>query len=164
MSTLEVKAIQAPTGYKLAMPAGHILQVVSTTESTSYSTTTNDFSARATGLSATITPSSTSSKILITINANMGFQYNTSYGKTAIYRSISGGASTNNLTGESGGFGNMGDGAYQFSNTISYLDSPSSTSAITYSLTFGHSAGTAGTIYIGANDASSTITLMEVAG
>ena len=28
MSTLEVKAIQAPTGYDLDMPAGHIVQVV----------------------------------------------------------------------------------------------------------------------------------------
>ena len=32
MSTLEVKAIQAPTGYDLQMPAGHILQVVNLTK------------------------------------------------------------------------------------------------------------------------------------
>jgi hypothetical protein len=163
MSTLEVKGIQAPAGYKLSMPAGHIIQVVSTTESVGYSTTTSDFSARATGLSATITPRSTSSKILVTIGAIVGFQYNNTYGKTAIYRSISGGAS-NNLTGETGGFGNVGNGAYQFGKVISYLDSPSSTSAITYSLTFAYSAGGVGIVYIGANDGSSTITLMEVAG
>ena len=28
MSTLTVKGIEAPTGFKLAMPEGHILQVV----------------------------------------------------------------------------------------------------------------------------------------
>ena len=37
MSTLEVKAIQAPSGFDLQMPAGHILQTVSTT----YNTQTN---------------------------------------------------------------------------------------------------------------------------
>ena len=30
MSTLEVKGIQAPAGYNLAMPAGHIVQTVNT--------------------------------------------------------------------------------------------------------------------------------------
>jgi hypothetical protein len=41
MSTLEVKGIQAPAGYKLAMPAGHILQVVTTqyTTATTWSAT-----------------------------------------------------------------------------------------------------------------------------
>jgi len=32
MSTLEVKAIQAPSGYNLQMPTGHILQVVNLTK------------------------------------------------------------------------------------------------------------------------------------
>ncbi len=41
MSTLEVKAIQAPTGYDLDMPAGHIVQVVSSTLSSTVAITTN---------------------------------------------------------------------------------------------------------------------------
>ena len=36
MSTLEVKAIQAPSGYNLAMPAGHILQTVQATTGTAW--------------------------------------------------------------------------------------------------------------------------------
>ena len=42
MSTLEVKAIQAPTGYDLQMPAGHIVQVVST-ETSAYIATGNSY-------------------------------------------------------------------------------------------------------------------------
>ena len=41
MSTLEVKAIQAPTGYDLVMPAGHILQVVHGLSQTIVTTTSN---------------------------------------------------------------------------------------------------------------------------
>ena len=63
MSTLEVKAIQAPTGYKLAMPAGHILQVVSADYVTEGNSTSTSFVSI--GLTATITPSTTSSKIII---------------------------------------------------------------------------------------------------
>ena len=40
MSTLEVKAIQAPSGYKLAMPAGHIVQTVNTTTTSTITGTT----------------------------------------------------------------------------------------------------------------------------
>ena len=64
MSTLEVKAIQAPTGYDLQMPAGHILQTVSTTKTDTWTYTGANFQD-VTGLSATITPTSSSSKILV---------------------------------------------------------------------------------------------------
>ena len=37
MSTLEVKAIQAPSGFDLQMPAGAVLQVVNMTYSTTQS-------------------------------------------------------------------------------------------------------------------------------
>ena len=180
MSTLELKELSHPAGevIKIAagktldlksqgsvtMPTGSVLQVLSTTESVSYSTTTSDWSARMTGLSATITPSSTTSKILVSVNTGLSFQHNNTYGKMAIYRSISGGATTTNLTGEAGGFGNAGNGAYAFYVNADYLDSPSSVSAITYSVSFAFSAGGVGVVYAGANDASSTITLMEIQG
>ena len=57
MSTLEVKAIQAPTGYDLQMPAGHIVQVVNGNTSTAV-TTTSAGTWVDTGISATITPTS----------------------------------------------------------------------------------------------------------
>ena len=71
MSTLEVKAIQAPSGYKLAMPAGHILQVVETSSATQVEVTSQTLAD--TGHSISITPSSTSSKVFVqmTFNANV---------------------------------------------------------------------------------------------
>ena len=65
MSTLEVKAIQAPTGYDLDMPAGHILQIVQDTHGAEQNSTSTTFAD--TGLTATITPKFASSKILICV-------------------------------------------------------------------------------------------------
>ena len=63
MSTLEVKAIQAPTGYDLQMPAGHILQVLQDEHSDKASTTSASY--QDIPLSVTITPKFASSKILV---------------------------------------------------------------------------------------------------
>ena len=43
MSTLEVKAIQAPSGFDLQMPAGHIMQVVSADYVTEGNSTSTSF-------------------------------------------------------------------------------------------------------------------------
>ena len=69
MSTLEVKAIKAPTGYDLQMPAGHILQVVSATKTDTQVISSSSF-VDITGLSATITPSSSSNKIFVSVNVS----------------------------------------------------------------------------------------------
>ena len=156
-------AMTISSGGKVSM-TGHVLQVVSKTDNTEYNTSTSDFSARGTGLDLAITPSSTSSKILITINTSMAFQYNNTYGRMGIYRSISGGATSNNLTGGNDGSVILGNGAYRFPVTIQFLDSPSTTSAVTYSPTFGYSGGGVGLVYIGSAHASSCITLMEIGG
>ena len=63
MSTLEVKAIQAPTGYNLAMPAGHILQVVNFVNTSMPNTTSTSYVDM--GLQASITPSSTSILLIL---------------------------------------------------------------------------------------------------
>ena len=75
MSTLEVKAIQAPTGYDLVMPAGHVIQMVEASYATAVSSTSTSFVN--TGLSVTITPKSASSKIIIMVNQVIQ-QWNTS--------------------------------------------------------------------------------------
>tara|TARA_R110002074_G_C12008103_1_gene615039 strand:- start:42 stop:530 length:489 start_codon:yes stop_codon:yes gene_type:complete len=65
MSTLEVKAIQAPTGYNLDMPAGHIVQTVETS-----SISETNVSNASTGTSATewfnttITPKKSGNKLI----------------------------------------------------------------------------------------------------
>ena len=82
MSTLEVKELAAPTGFDLkiasgetldlksqgtvTMPTGSVLQVVQATTSTKASTTSTSYAD--TGLTASITPSSSSNKVLVIIS------------------------------------------------------------------------------------------------
>lgn len=142
-------------------PAGSVLQVVNATYSTQVNSTTTTFID--TGLTATITPTSASSKILIFVSQNgcqkpafdttinLKLQRNSSdilqFGR---FISGNGGASQANLTSAS----------------ASYLDSPSSTSALTYKTVFNNDtpAGTCNVQFGGAGIyPASTITLMEIA-
>ena len=54
---------------KLASGTGNVLQVVAATESTGVTTTSQSY--QDTGLSASITPSATSSKILVIVSQNI---------------------------------------------------------------------------------------------
>jgi hypothetical protein len=162
MSTLEVKAIQAPTGYKLAMPTGHILQVVNY-RSTAHNTATTSTSFVDTGMSATITPSSTSSKILVVANINGLYKHGADYAvSTRLLRGstdIGVIESMNSYTGSSA----TGTGGA----SVSYLDSPNTNSAVTYKIQFASTTGGEVKINMRWNSTyttQSTITLMEVAG
>ena len=138
---------------------GKVLQVVSTTKSDVFTTTSASY-VDVTGLSATITPTNASSKILVIANLS----YSASSGRDAAFQILRG--ATVIPTGVTGSVLN---GAYTFSMfsvAQSYLDSPATTSATTYKIQVYVSADT---IFINrrALDTSftgqSTITLMEIA-
>ena len=168
-----------------AMPAGAILQVTNTTVNAA--STLSLISAWVdSALTCSLTPSSSSSKILISMSATgEGNAVNQEMFSYRIKKSISGGATTY-LTGATAGSrtlitGVTGDNTADSGTSVSsfsfsnYLDSPSTTSAVTYTIqiTYDH-AGGSGTYYLnrqvtdsdaGANArAISWITLMEVAG
>ena len=160
MSTLEVKGIQAPTGYKLAMPAGHIIQVVeSQMGQTGVTTTSNSFVA--TGNSVTITPSSTSSKILLQIQGGGTYlpESNT-MAQVTIYRN-----STNIGDSDKGLESHYTVGSTGFTvapHAMGVLDSPSTTSAITYQ---AYMKTDGGTFQYQSNDRGNiSFIAMEVAG
>jgi hypothetical protein len=130
-----------------------------------------DTSYRATGLNLTITPSSTSSKILL--NTSFGSGYPTSnHGITyTFYR----GSTNLDLSSPRTGFANVGHSgigstATYFMRQVSmtYLDSPSSTSALTYAVYCKVSGGTGYWNMNENGDANSRqtaiITAMEIAG
>ena len=153
--------------------AGNILQVV--TASTSTEVVITDDTMTDTGLSATITPSSTSSKILILISQTYRIQregsnfggINVLRGSTTIHDGVKN-------TGGGFEFGNAFEGS-DLTNVssgradITFVDSPSTTSATTYK-TQGANNTTADspvfTFQIGGtvSDSTSYITLMEIAG
>ena len=119
--------------------AFRILQVVSTAKTDTFTTTSGTFTA-VTGLSATITPSSASSKILIVAMVN--FSTSGSSNDSASVR-LSGGNSTN-FVGDANGANRVRAALYSNNRTdwgvthsilpgnIVYLDSPATTSATTY--------------------------------
>jgi len=149
--------------------SGGILQVVSTAKTDIFSTTSTT-AVDITGLTASITPRSTSSKImvLVTIGAfspEAGNTGNLQIARDGTALNVSTGGSATN----SGGLSVTSGATYgNHTESISYLDSPSSTSTLTYSAQVFAQSGS--TLYINRwvpNDTkrtTSTITLMEVAG
>ena len=182
MSTLTVKNLQgvAPTnlimvasGHKLYAPGG-IVQVVQYNYTSSTSIATGSYTALP--IAATITPTSTSSKILVRCVVHVG----TTGGNEGLHGRLYRNGSVVPIYGDASSSRDQAwfhcgahTSAYeQYPATAEYLDSPASTSALTYTIyARGHSSGYP--IYINTNEGDydtqytsrtvSSITLMEVA-
>jgi len=134
--TLNNNSLSSVTSLPAAISTGKVLQVVQGTELTSQTEITSS-SYTDTGISATITPSSTSSKILIylTCQANTrNSSGNGSYTETKLLRGSTDIYSTSNNGNYTYLFSVGGASSVDFwhlENT-NYLDSPSTTSATTY--------------------------------
>ena len=153
---------------------GHVLQVLQATKTDAYTTTNTSYNTP-TGLSVSITPSSTSSKILVIPSIDFGVSGDSGHTYARIYRD-----STSIFEASTAGGRNLATFAQNNSGgnggrcqTTTYIDSPSTTSSITYSIQIKSSNGT--TVYVnrsvrdadsGTFDARtvSSITVMEVAG
>lgn len=144
---------------------GKVLQVVQGTTSTPVTNSTAGFVA--TGLSASITPSSASSKILVLVNQNT---YSTrtanqsGYGFRVLRNSTVIQAANSDNTDSQGAIGGASAVTYGGIHSASVLDSPATTSAITYSVTARPlSTGSSGSITHQYNNSVSSIILMEIA-
>ena len=177
--TLTIAAPNTNSNYTLTLPtntgtlistasAGTVLQVVSTTKTDIISTSSSSL-VDITGMSASITPSSTSNKVLIKV---MLGQTGVSVAN-ADYRFQLVRTSTNIGVSTGGSIGNYTVSMYPADSAkgeyigICFLDSPSTTSSTTYKLQMNTGGGTAyvGRFATNANFGSiSTITLMEIAG
>jgi hypothetical protein len=150
-----------------ATPAGgggKILQVVqgtTTTAVTIASTTLTD-----TGITATITPSSATSKVLIMI-ASSSVQYRNTDASYAGAKLLRGATNIRDwFTGQWSGIGVTGGNTevtLKHNQSIVYLDSPATTSATTYKLQSAvSSTANGGNIEFQSGNAPSVIILMEV--
>ena len=163
--TLVTPALGTPSAINLtnatalpsaALPAGSVIQVVQGTYSTEVSTTSNSYVT--TGITATITPKFATSKILIissVIAANQGT------GKSAfftIYRN-----STNLASNTYNNFGQtyFGNSTSYTNTNMTYLDSPATTSATTYTVYMN--AYINQTLVANVNGGTGTIQLLEIA-
>ena len=162
MSTLEVKAIQAPTGFDLQMPAGAVIQVVSTTGGGSDISTTST-SYVASGIQASITPQSANSKIMVILNSVTFTKSNTN--QVGVGVSIYRGGSEPSPTMRGGARRLTGGDAYwiDIPYSISALDSPNTTNAVVYEPYF-KCWGASGHFFVDHLQSNPTLTLMEIAG
>jgi len=142
---------------KAALPSGSVLQVVMGSTSTQ-ATATNGTSID-TGLTATITPSSASNKILVMISHGGVFKGNFANSGANFY--LVRASTTLTMFGYVVGYTSV---VTYVGTTVStnYLDSPATTSATTYKTQFNSSGGS--TDVQRDNAATSTIILMEIAG
>ena len=141
---------------------GKILQVVTATTSTEVTTTTNGFVD--TGLSATITPTSASSDILIFMTAPITLEDPYHFVYTTIFRgTVASGTNlaTSGTTLLATTYSGSATGGVRHALTPFVLDSPATTSATTYTGAFARNTGT-GRFCKGGNPAAYML-LMEVA-
>ena len=152
-----------PTGTLVSanMPTGSVLQVVSTTSSTQYST--NSSSWTSTNLSAVITPKFSTSKILIIVSAPDCQKYNDNALACGAFRVTRSGSTIYQFGAYTGYTGTSL--AMYFATGGNYVDSPASTSALTYLVQISNTQNN-GLLYFNASGTAtvSTITLMEIAG
>jgi len=162
MSTLEVKAIQAPSGFDLQMPAGHIVQVVQGTNDISYTQTSSSY---VDAFSLAITPKFATSKILVVINggafADNANSVTFTIFDTRLLRDSTEVYQQDMWYLDARGSGTL-FGQQKFMTGWQYLDSPNTTNAITYKVQ-SKWRGSGGTPSIGF-DKGVTITLQEVSG
>ena len=125
--------ISAITALPAAIPTGKVLQVQFVQGVSDFASSSSSF-VDVTGLSLTITPASTSSKILLLCNTNTYQNTTSSYFNMRWERAISGGSTTAFGHGTYGQSFARSAVAHDFWGGVgmTYLDSPSTTSEITY--------------------------------
>ena len=134
---------------------GKVLQVVSATHATAATTSSSTFSD--TGLTATITPSLTSSKILVMVANSVGKQV----GDTSVAVRLLRGATVITAIEGAAGTTSGSQPVYVASASMNFVDSPATVSAVVYKTQFNSTQNIA-TAVSNPGGAISSIVLMEV--
>ena len=153
------KVIGEGVGQLTRSDSDFVIQVKTATDSTERQTSSNSFVTASNTLIIQITPSSASSKIFVTCSMSYITPGSTYSFFPTIYRD------STNLGHSTNGFGNLFSGSsYNYSHaTLQVLDSPSTTSQVTYQpyIRVGANAGAGG---INNSNSFSTITAFEIVG
>ena len=152
----DINSSAAIAGSKLVMPSGSVLQVKETILTNSTAVVISVGSGQTDALSLAITPSSSSSKILVLVH--IGYYKRGSGTASSGYTIM---RDSTQIEGTDAYF-HYADSAHSnwwYSQNYHVLDSPNTTSSITYKWRFSNS----GSDSIGAQ-AASKMTLMEIAG
>jgi hypothetical protein len=147
------------TGLKWAAAGGgKVLQVVSTSYNTQVSNSTNVYAD--TGVTATITPSSTGSKVLVLVAQNGGFKSADSATNALNIKLFRG--ATELLYYNSVFLDQIAQTIFHPGISMCYLDSPNTTSATTYKTQFANDRNGASVRVQAGSLSPSQITLLEI--
>ncbi len=148
----DINASAAIASTKLS-GAGKVLQVVQTSKTDTFTTASTSFTD-VTGLSVSITPSSASNKILITFQINGSQDVGVNRSSLRMLRDstvINAGAVAGSRSPALGGFSSDNNTIPSAPVSGIFLDSPATTSSITYKIQIGCLAGN-GTAFINRTD------------
>ena len=148
--------------------AGGIIQIKQVIHSVSLEFNQNAYHAGTSSggnFAITITPTRSDSKILVSMNSFIDLNAANQRIYLTFYRSIGGGTAENVLTGSGAGRGLMEfwnpDQRIQTSTMTQYLDSPATTSPVTYTV---YATVSSGSIYLGLYNNQKFMHAMEVSG
>ena len=139
MSTLFVDTINEKTSGNGIQIPGHVVQVVQSTYATETSTTSSSYSD--TGLSASITPKSATSKILVMFSLGSSGVNNTAAEARGSFRLVRGSTELYVMDVRSYDYGSSGSISF-VAHGQAFLDSPSTASSVTYKIQQKSSTGT----------------------
>jgi hypothetical protein len=161
-SAISASSITTGTLPAARLPAGSVLQVVQSVYKTYSSRTSSTYAD--TGLTASITPTSASNKILVLVTMNGCGKASSD---TALALKLLRGSTDLTLIDDSIGGTGTSVSLFVGSSSINYLDSPATTSSTAYKVQFASVSNTAAAYfnnYSGTvNTVTSTMTLMEIA-
>jgi len=155
-ATVANATLTTPTIASMAnctFPAGHVLQVVQGTYGTAVSCQVQTY--QPTGLTVDITPSATSSKILVMSTTTAEANGTGQSGDFALFKDSTELINTRFFQPSAGG-------SPANTNNMNWLDSPSSTSELTYTLKFKATSGS--NIIAQRGVSQGTIIVMEISG
>ena len=166
-STLTVDNIVGATSASAIKIPGHVIQVVNAekTDTVSAGSTAPTFTD--TGLSCTITPKFSNSKILVHVNAGLGISTSV-FNNMRVVRNVGGGAFSMISVADSAGsrtaahacvYDADNQGMVYMQDFI-HLDSPATTSAVIYKVQLASSGG--GTIYLNRSTRDSNGTAYDI--
>lgn len=171
-NTITLPASTGTVALTSQLPTAGVVQVKSTTKTDIFTTTSTSY-VDITGFSVSITPTSASNKILVMFTTTIGCDLATVFVPLRLVRNstaIDIGDAAGSRVQATGGAGRVNDVSDTYSINGIYLDSPATTSAVTYKVQASNS--NSNNTYINSNGLNannaqtgryaSTITVMEV--
>ena len=155
LTKINNNTLSAVTTLPAAIATGKVLQLVAATDTAVRTTTSASYTKASNSCDVAITPSASNSKVLIMLNSGGGVTASGVRGTFTFFRD------STDLGGGDGvrTFENAGATSSEIPYVVYFLDTPNTTSQVTYSIQMKVQGG--GTLYFGQKGIS-TMTCMEI--